>query len=159
MDCPAWRTLEILADKWTPLVLYVLSDGAHRYNELLKRCDGISRKMLTQTLRRLQRDGLVRRIVYPVVPPHTEYNLTDLGESLMAPLAGLCAWGARHLPQIDAARRSAGESKERVLETVPYCARTDRRASRRRVSAAGGQSETPGKIPGRSSRRGLFCRS
>jgi DNA-binding HxlR family transcriptional regulator len=80
--------------------------------------------MLSQTLRRLQRDGLVRRTVYPVVPPHTEYNLTDLGESLMAPLASLCAWGAVHLPEIEAARRSAAgqektEPEARVLETVP----------------------------------------
>jgi len=119
MHCPARRTLELIGDKWTPLVLYVLSDGAHRYNELLRRCDGISRKMLSQTLRRLQRDGLVRRTVYPEVPPHTEYNLTDLGESLMTPLASLCAWGARHLPQIDAARRTAAEPEKRVLETVP----------------------------------------
>jgi DNA-binding HxlR family transcriptional regulator len=97
----------------------VLTDGAHRFNELQRRCDGISRKMLTQTLRGLQRDGLVHRTVYPVVPPHTEYNLTDLGESLMAPLAGLCAWGALHLPQIEAARSSADGADKRVLETVP----------------------------------------
>jgi len=116
--CPARRTLELLSDKWTPLVLYVLADGAHRFNELQRRCDGISRKMLSQTLRRLQRDGLIRRAVYPVVPPHTEYSLTDLGESLMAPLDTLCSWGARHLPQIDAARRSAAEPEKRVLETV-----------------------------------------
>jgi DNA-binding HxlR family transcriptional regulator len=121
VDCPARRTLELLSDKWTPLVLYVLTDGAHRFNELQRRCDGISRKMLTQTLRGLQRDGLVHRTVYPVVPPHTEYNLTHLGESLMTPLAGLCAWGALHLPQIDAARRSAdgADVDKRVLETVP----------------------------------------
>jgi DNA-binding HxlR family transcriptional regulator len=121
--CPARRTLELLSDKWTPLVLYVLADGAHRFNELQRRCDGISRKMLTQTLRGLQRDGLVHRTVYPAVPPHTEYNLTHLGESLMTPLAGLCTWGALHLPQIDAARRAADgaapETDNRVLETVP----------------------------------------
>ena len=121
--CPARRTLELLSDKWTPLVLYVLADGAHRFNELQRRCDGISRKMLTQTLRGLQGDGLVHRTVYPAVPPHTEYNLTHLGESLMTPLAGLCAWGAQHLPQIDAARRAAAVAdnteEKRVLETVP----------------------------------------
>jgi DNA-binding HxlR family transcriptional regulator len=120
--CPARRTLELLSDKWTPLVLYVLSDGAHRFNELQRRCDGISRKMLTQTLRGLQRDGLVHRTVYPAVPPHTEYNLTHLGESLMTPLASLCAWGAVHLAQIDAARSSAAAAAaddKRVLETVP----------------------------------------
>jgi DNA-binding HxlR family transcriptional regulator len=105
VHCPARRTLELLSDKWTPLVLYVLTDGAHRFNELQRRCDGISRKMLTQTLRGLQRDGLVHR--------------TDLGESLMAPLASLCAWGALHLPQIEAARSSADGADKRVLETVP----------------------------------------
>lgn len=119
LHCPVRRTLELIGDKWTPLVLYTLADGAHRYNELLRRCDGISRKMLSQTLRRLQRDGLVRRTVYPEVPPHTEYSLTDLGESLMSPLATLCRWGALHLPQIDAARRLATEPEKRVLETVP----------------------------------------
>ena len=119
--CPARRTLELLSDKWTPLVLYVLADGAHRFNELQRRCDGISRKMLTQTLRGLQRDGLVHRTVYPAVPPHTEYNLTHLGESLMTPLASLCAWGAVHLPEIDAARNSVTPvvDDKRVLETVP----------------------------------------
>jgi DNA-binding HxlR family transcriptional regulator len=119
VHCPARRTLELLSDKWTPLVLYVLTDGAHRFNELQRRCDGISRKMLTQTLRGLQRDGLVHRTVYPVVPPHTEYNLTELGESLMTPLASLCAWGALHLPQIEAARSSAVVPEKRMLETVP----------------------------------------
>src|SRR4030095_15642228 len=115
--CPARRTLELLSDKWTPLVLYVLADGAHRFNELRRRGDATSRKMLTQTLRRLQRDGLVHRTVYPAVPPHTEYNLTHLGESVMPPLASLCAWGALHLPQIDAARSSAAvaDSDKRVL--------------------------------------------
>lgn len=119
--CPVRRTLELIGDKWTPLLLYTLADGAHRYNELLRRCDGISRKMLSQTLRRLQRDGLVRRTVYPVVPPHTEYSLTDLGESLMAPLSILCSWGAQHLPRIDAARSSAAAAvpETRVFETVP----------------------------------------
>ena len=119
--CPTRRTLELIADKWTPLIICVLLEGAARYSELQRRCDGISRKMLTQTLRGLQRDGLVHRTVYPVVPPHTEYNLTHLGESLMTPLAGLCAWGALHLPEIEAARTSAAAAtpEKRVLETVP----------------------------------------
>ncbi|MGH6960018.1 MAG: winged helix-turn-helix transcriptional regulator [Dongiaceae bacterium] len=118
-DCPTRRTLELVADKWTPLIICVLSDGTARYSELQRRCVGISRKMLSQTLRRMERDGLVLRAVFPEVPPRTEYSLTDLGESLIEPLTGLCAWGARHLPRIDAARQAAAARREeKVLEAV-----------------------------------------
>ena len=125
--CPSRQLLDRVSDKWVTLVLSALGSGPDcageprpmRYSELARTLAGVSPKMLSQTLRRLQRDGLVRRTVYPVVPPHTEYSLTDLGESLMTPLSILCSWGAQHLPQIDAARRSAAEPAPRVLETVP----------------------------------------
>jgi DNA-binding HxlR family transcriptional regulator len=124
--CPTRRTLELIADKWTPLIICVLLEGAARYSELQRRCDGISRKVLTQTLRRLQRDGIILRVVYPAVPPHTEYSLTELGETLIDPLMGLWNWGEKYLPQIDAARAAAAaaaaerEAREaKVLETVP----------------------------------------
>ena len=83
--CPTRRVLDLIADKWTTLVIYLLSDGTKRYGELQKAIGGISQKMLTQTLRRLEEDGLVKRTVFPVVPPRTEYELTPLGRTLQEP--------------------------------------------------------------------------
>lgn len=80
--CPSNSVLDMVAGKWSVLVLYALRQGVRRYSELERMIDGISQKMLTQTLRELERNGLVQRTVYPVVPPHTEYQLTPLGVSL-----------------------------------------------------------------------------
>ena len=84
------RTLELIADKWAVLILYALSRGTMRHNELHREIEGISQKMLTKTLRRLERDGLVGREVYPEIPPRVEYSLTPVGESLIGILAELC---------------------------------------------------------------------
>jgi DNA-binding HxlR family transcriptional regulator len=84
--------LDLLADKWTIPVVHSLARGTRRFGELQRELGGVSQKMLTQCLRRLERHGLVTRTVYPVVPPKVEYALTPLGESLNAPLGALCRW-------------------------------------------------------------------
>lgn len=104
-QCPSRAVLDRIADKWTSLVIYTLSDGTFRYGELERRIGGISQKMLTQTLRSLEDDGLVERKIYPVVPPHVEYSLTPLGRTLIEPLTAVCRWAERHLPQLLANRR------------------------------------------------------
>ena len=91
-DCPARLTVELLADKWTAVVLYGLSEGPVRHGELIDLIGGISRKMLTQTLRRLESHGLIRRHAYPEVPPRVEYELTPLGATLIDPIHMLTEW-------------------------------------------------------------------
>jgi DNA-binding HxlR family transcriptional regulator len=85
-------------------VIRALADGTHRYGDLQRRVGGVSQKMLTQTLRALECDGLVARRVYPVVPPRVEYSLTPLGRTLIEPLDAICRWAERHLPQLLEAR-------------------------------------------------------
>jgi len=94
-----------VADKWTMLVLEALAEhGELRFTRLSERVDGISQKMLTQTLRHMERDGLVARTVHPVVPPRVEYKLTPLGMSLGAAFCGVWIWAAENLEQVDQAR-------------------------------------------------------
>lgn len=96
-----------VADKWTLLVLEELEDhGTCRFTELSRLVPGISQKMLTQTLRAMERDGLVRRTVYPVIPPKVEYDLTDLGHSLGEAFCGVWHWAGENLDRVEAARRS-----------------------------------------------------
>ena len=103
-DCPSRQVLDRIADKWTALVIKALSDETLRYSELQRRIGGVSQKMLTQTLRSLEVDGLVERTVYPVVPPRVEYSLTRLGLTLQEPLQAICLWAETHLPAMRAAR-------------------------------------------------------
>lgn len=94
-----------VADKWTMLMLEALHEnGVMRFSELGRAVDGISQKMLTQTLRQMEREGLVTRTVYPVVPPRVEYALTDLGRSLGQAFCGVWIWAERHVDEIEAAR-------------------------------------------------------
>jgi DNA-binding HxlR family transcriptional regulator len=104
--CPSRRLLELVARKWTALVICVLGGGTLRYGELQARVGGVSQKVLTQTLRLLERHGLVARTVYPVVPPRVEYALTPLGRTLRRPLKALCRWAEEHLPDVEATRRN-----------------------------------------------------
>jgi len=90
--CPVRGVLDKLGDKWSMLVILELSAGEHRFSDLRRRIPDISQKMLTQTLRILQRDGLVSRTVHPTVPPAVSYRLTAMGESLLAPFGALVAW-------------------------------------------------------------------
>lgn len=90
---PARRILDLIGDKWTPVVLYCISlREVRRFNELQRQIPDISKKMLIQTLRNLERDGLVERTVYQQVPPKTEYRLTEDGRRLREPISQLCAW-------------------------------------------------------------------
>jgi DNA-binding HxlR family transcriptional regulator len=104
-NCDSRQVLELLADRWSMLIIYALSLGVRRHGELKRMIGGISQKMLTQTLRTLERDGIVHRRVYAVVPPRVEYTLTPLGRTLLRPLRSICRWAESHLPQVRAARR------------------------------------------------------
>ncbi len=108
--CLSRLVLDRIADKWTALIIRVLTDGTHRYAELQRQIGGISQKMLTQTLRSLERDGLVRRTIYPVVPPKVEYALTPLGRTLIEPLQAICKWSEKHLPELEANRARGARS-------------------------------------------------
>ena len=107
-DCMSHTVLEMLASKWVYLVVGALRPGRRRYGEIARKVEGITPKMLTQTLRVLERDGLVRREVFPVIPPHVEYELTDLGQNLAALLNQIRAWAERYAPEIREARTREG---------------------------------------------------
>ena len=109
-ECGSQQVLDLVADKWTALVIYALAQGTKRYSELQREIGGVSQKMLTQTLRSLERDGLVERKVYPVVPPKVEYSLTTLGRTLIEPLRAICKWAEAHLDQLLAARARRGKA-------------------------------------------------
>jgi DNA-binding HxlR family transcriptional regulator len=96
--------LSRIGDKWTVLVVAALSKGPRRFNELRRDIDGVSQRMLTLTVRGLERDGLVTRTVFPTIPPRVDYELTDLGRTLIGPLAGIGAWAGAHAACVDAAR-------------------------------------------------------
>jgi DNA-binding HxlR family transcriptional regulator len=101
-----------VADKWTMIVLDVLAEnGELRFTRIGQLSDGISQKMLTQTLRQMERDGLVVRTVHPVVPPKVEYRLTDMGFSLAEAFCGVWVWAAEHLDRIETARERFDQAK------------------------------------------------
>ena len=97
--------LDRISGKWQTLLLIALADGPRRFGELRRSLPDISQRMLTQSLRELQRDGLIARRVYPTAPPSVDYRLTDLGRSLIAPLAGLIRWAEERAEAIAAARQ------------------------------------------------------
>ena len=99
-DCPSREILEHLTNKWSVLVLRCLSDGVHRFSELKQRIEGVSEKMLAQTLKMLEKDGFILRTVYPVVPPKVEYQLTILGSQAADKMNYLIQWIERSLPEI-----------------------------------------------------------
>lgn len=99
------QILDRVGDKWTIMAVGALSDGPMRFNAIMRRIGGVSHRMLTLTLRGLERDGMVRRTAYPTIPPKVEYELTPLGRSLTEPLATLLDWGERHTDEIEAARK------------------------------------------------------
>nr|WP_245885811.1 helix-turn-helix domain-containing protein [Xylanimonas oleitrophica] len=104
--CPTRHILDRIGDRWTVLVVGVLSGGTARFSELRRRVEGISQKMLTQTLRELERDGLVTRTVHAEVPVRVEYALTDAGRTLTGPLKALEEWSVQHLSGVLAARET-----------------------------------------------------
>lgn len=93
-----------LGDKWSMFVIMLLAEGPRRFNELKRMGSGISQRMLTLTLRGLERDGLVTRTVFPTIPPRVDYELTDLSRSLTGPVAALAKWAREHQPDIERAR-------------------------------------------------------
>lgn len=103
-SCPSRLVLDRIADKWTALVVGSLAEGTKRFGKLRRDVAGVSQKMLTQTLRDLERDGLVERRVHPTVPVTVEYSLTEVGRTLIKPLEALSAWAVAHIAQIEAAR-------------------------------------------------------
>ena len=108
-DCEVRQILDRIADKWSLLVIALLDQRSLRFTELRRAIDGISQRMLTVTLRQLERDGLVRRTIYPEVPPRVEYALTPLGVSLHATIQALVTWTEANQEQIAAARAAYDE--------------------------------------------------
>ena len=102
-----------VGDKWSVLVIMTLIGGPQRFNELKRTIGGISQRMLTLTLRGLERDGLVTRTVFPTIPPRVDYELTDLGRGLAQPVQALGQWAFDHLPAIEGARTSFDSRSEK----------------------------------------------
>jgi DNA-binding HxlR family transcriptional regulator len=117
-DCPTRQMLDRISDKWTPLIIGLLADGPQRFSELQHTVGGISHKMLSQTLRSLQRDGLVSRTVYPEPPLRVEYKLTPLGETLCAPMAAIVHWSEEHIEEVLAAQTKYDTRKEMAITDV-----------------------------------------
>lgn len=104
--CPIRNVLGLLGKKWPSLILCHLSFGSHRFSELRGAIPDISQRMLAQTLRELERDGLISRDMSPGVPPRVDYALTPLGETYIEPLQSMLSWGAKHQDRIDVIRRA-----------------------------------------------------
>jgi DNA-binding HxlR family transcriptional regulator len=102
--CPTRQVLDRIADKWTVLVIRRLSYGTMRFAQIRRSVDGISQKVLTNTLRGLERDGMVTRKIYASVPPRVEYTLTDLGCSLCGLVEGICGWAEANIERVQEAR-------------------------------------------------------
>jgi DNA-binding HxlR family transcriptional regulator len=102
--CRAREVLQRVGDKWSVLVIDLLGPGTRRFTELHRAVDGITARMLTVTLRGLERDGIVTRTIHPVIPPRVDYSLTPMGRTLLDTIGQLVAWTDSHLPEIEAAR-------------------------------------------------------
>ncbi|MBA2892289.1 winged helix-turn-helix transcriptional regulator [Nonomuraea soli] len=102
--CPTRQVLDHIAGKWTILVVDALLEGTMRYTDLSRRIEGVSQKMLTQTLRSLEGDGFITRTVHPTIPPRVDYDLTPLGRSLAEPITALRRWTEDHINEIEQAR-------------------------------------------------------
>jgi DNA-binding HxlR family transcriptional regulator len=107
--CPTRQLLDRISDKWVSLILTALADGSQRYSDLSRRIAGVSQKMLTQTLRSLERDGIISRSVTPSVPVRVDYELTPLGRTLMPLLAAIKSWAENHMTEVNAARSTYDE--------------------------------------------------
>ncbi len=107
--------LDVIADKWTIMVVRALANGPVRFNEMKRQIGGVSQRMLTLTLRNMERDGLVTRTIFPTIPPRVDYELTRLGHALTKPLTELAVWAEKHLPEVESARRN--HKHKRVSES------------------------------------------
>ncbi len=104
--CPSREILSHVTSRWGVLVLVALMEGTHRFSELRRKIDGVSEKMLAQTLQQLEQDGFIDRLAHPVVPPHVEYSLTPLGEQIGDRVDGLVDWIETNLPKIMKAQKA-----------------------------------------------------
>lgn len=120
--CPSRQALDRVSDKWSAMIVTLLVERPHRFGELRRAIGGISQKMLTQTLRSLEGDGLVARQVFATSPVTVEYSLTPLGETLVEPLAALCRWAERHMAEVAAARADYQRASERDAAPVAAAA-------------------------------------
>jgi DNA-binding HxlR family transcriptional regulator len=133
-NCHARDVLARVGDTWSVYVIHVLDEARTlRFSELRREVDGISQRMLTVTLRGLERDGMVRRTVYPEIPPRVEYSLTPLGSTLRQLIRGLVAWAGAHLTEVDTARASY-DSQHGAPERISVAERL--LSKRRRVRKA-----------------------
>jgi DNA-binding HxlR family transcriptional regulator len=107
--CPSRKLLDRISDKWMALVLKSLADGPKRYSEVSRRLAGVSQKMLTQTLRRLERDGLLTRTITPTVPVRVDYELTALGQTILPVVVAIKQWSEAHITEIHEARDTYDE--------------------------------------------------
>jgi DNA-binding HxlR family transcriptional regulator len=112
--CRVRDILDRIGDKWTMYVIAQLGDGTKRFTELKRSIDGISQRMLTVTLRGLERDGIVSRTMYPVMPPRVDYTLTTMGRTLLDAVGAFVTWSETHLDEIDAARAAYDARAEEV---------------------------------------------
>jgi DNA-binding HxlR family transcriptional regulator len=106
-DCPSREVLRHLTSRWGMLAMLALADGTARFSDLRRRVEGVSERMLAQTLKELEADGFVRRTAHPVVPPHVDYDLTPLGSEVLERMLALGGWIETNLPRIMAARAAA----------------------------------------------------
>lgn len=118
-ECPAVReVLNRVGDKWSVLVIALLGEGPKRFSELRRMIEGVSQRMLTLTLKGLERDGMITRTVYPTIPPRVEYQLTNLGRTLLQPIRGLATWAGRNRVKIQEARERYDASSSRSRPPV-----------------------------------------
>jgi DNA-binding HxlR family transcriptional regulator len=111
-DCPSRSIMQRMGDKWTPLVFLALEAGPRRFSQLRQDIGGVTPKVLTQTLRSLERDGLLTRTIYPEIPPRVEYELTELGVSALGPLEVIRVWSQDHAEKINRSRNDYDELHE-----------------------------------------------
>ena len=116
-NCPMRELLDRIGDTWTLLIVLNLGAGKQRFSELKRRVSGISQRMLTQTLRHLERDGMLTRAVFPTNPPSVEYELTDLGFSMLDAIRALIEWTAANQTEIAAARQAYDQKQKAFLES------------------------------------------
>lgn len=111
-NCASRQAVELIGNKWTMLVMFALAGGPKRYNEMQRMIVNVSQKMLTQTLRELEESGLVRRQVYPVIPPKVVYSLTPLGETLLDPILAIKRWSETYIDQVIDFRKNYQQKKD-----------------------------------------------
>jgi DNA-binding HxlR family transcriptional regulator len=115
--CPSRQALDLIGDKWAVIALYAIGSGIDRHGRLSREIEGVTKKMLTQTLRNLERCGLITRDVFDELPPRVEYRITELGASLLSVVQNMCDWAVKHMPQVEQAQ---GEFDARSESATPW---------------------------------------